>query len=162
MQVAEHILGPKIQSLQGKTPRKTPSAVNPPKVSSLPNLIKLKYIMIKLCADIMFVNGVRFFMTFSQNIGFGTSDNFTNAKTATLVQSLLQVKRLYKRRRFKIQTVMKDGQFEFTTTPTIQECQSTQHQDMSTSPSLSVIYAPSNIGQYKSGQPSLSRSFPSG
>ena len=109
LRVEEDILGPNIQSLQVKTPRKTPSAVDPPKVSSLPTFIKLKYIMITLCSDIIFVNGVRFFMTVSQDISFGTYDHTINAKTATLVQSLLQVKRLYKRRGFKIQTVMMDG-----------------------------------------------------
>ena len=60
VKVIEDILGPNIQSLQGKTPRKTPSAVNTPKVSSLPTFVKSKYIMITLCADIMFANGVQF------------------------------------------------------------------------------------------------------
>ena len=60
----------------------------------------------------MFVNGVQFFMTVSLHIGFGASEHITNAKTATLVQSLLQVNRFYNKRGFKIQTVMVDGQFE--------------------------------------------------
>ena len=113
LRVAEDILGPSIQSLHGKTPRKIPSAVNPPKVSSLPNFIKWKYNIITLCADNMFVNKVQFFITISQHISFGKFEHITNAKTATLVQSLLQVKRLYKRRWFKIQTVMMGGQFYF-------------------------------------------------
>ena len=62
VRVAEDILGPNIKPLQGKTPRKTPVAVTL-KVSILPAPIKLKYMMIILCADIMFVNGVRIFMT---------------------------------------------------------------------------------------------------
>ena len=81
-------------------------------VSSFPNFIKLKYITVILCADIMFVNGVKNFMTIYRHIGFGTSENITNAKTATLLQSLLQVNCLYKRRGFKIQHFMMDGQFE--------------------------------------------------
>ena len=52
------------------------------------------------------------FMTISQHIRFGTSEHITNAKIATLVQSLLQFKRLYERRGFKIQTVIMDGQFD--------------------------------------------------
>ena len=60
----------------------------------------------------MFVNGAQIFMTISQHIGFGTSEHITNTKTATLRQSLLQAKRLCKRRGFKIQTVMMDGKFE--------------------------------------------------
>ena len=51
-------------------------------------------------------------MTISQHIGFGKSEHITNAKIATLVRSLLQVKCLYKRRVFKMQTIMMDGQFE--------------------------------------------------
>ena len=55
--VSQDIFSPNIQSLQGKTPRKTPSAVNPQKDPSLETFIKSNYIMITLCADIMFVNG---------------------------------------------------------------------------------------------------------
>ena len=51
-------------------------------------------------------------MTIYQNIGFGNSEHITNAKTATLVQSLLQVNHLYNRRGLKIQTVVMDGPFE--------------------------------------------------
>ena len=69
--------------------------------------------MITLCADNMFVKKVQFFIIISQHISFETSEHITNAKTATLIQSLLQVKRLYKRRGFKIQTVMMGGQFYF-------------------------------------------------
>ena len=60
----------------------------------------------------MFVNGVQFFMTISRHIGFGASEHITNSNTATLLKYLLQVNHLYKRRGFKIQTVMMDGQFE--------------------------------------------------
>ena len=102
VRVAEDIIGPNIQSLQGKTSGKTPSYVDPPKVSSLPTIIKLKYVIVILCADIMFVNGVQFYLTISQNIGFRTSENITITNTATLVQYLLQVKRFYKRRGLKI------------------------------------------------------------
>ena len=110
--MVEDILGPNIQSLQGKKSTKTPSAVNPPKVSSLPNFIKWKYVTVIICTGNMFVIGVQFFMTISRHIGFGTSEHITNAKTSTLVQSLLQVNFLYKRRGFKIETFMMDGQFE--------------------------------------------------
>ena len=51
-------------------------------------------------------------MTISRHISFGTSEHITNSNTATLVQSLPQVNLLYERRGFKIQTVMRDGQFE--------------------------------------------------
>ena len=68
--------------------------------------------MVNLCADIFFVNGVQFFMTISQHIGFGESEHITNANTDTLVQSLLQVKRFHNRRGFKIQTVIMYVQFD--------------------------------------------------
>ena len=112
VRVAEDILSPNIQSLQGNTSRKTPSAVGPPKVSSLPTFTKLKYVTVIICADIMFVNRVQFFMTISQHIRFRASEHITNSNTATLLQYLLQVNHLYKRRGFKFQTVMMDGQFE--------------------------------------------------
>ena len=68
--------------------------------------------MITLCADIMFFNRVKCFMNIYQHIGFWTSDHITDTNIVTLVQSLLQVKRLYNMRGLKIQTVMVDGQFE--------------------------------------------------
>ena len=73
LRVVEDILGPKIQSLRGNTSRKTPSAFDPPKVSSLPTFIKFKYVIVILFAGIMFVNGAQFFMTISRHIGFGIS-----------------------------------------------------------------------------------------
>ena len=60
----------------------------------------------------MFINRVQFFMTIYRHIGFGKFENINYEKTSTLVQSLLQVKRLYKRRGFKIQTVIMDCQFD--------------------------------------------------
>ena len=96
VRVAEDILGPNIQSLQGKTSRKTPSAVDPPKVSSLPTFTKLNYVIVILCDEIMFVNGVQFFMTISRHIRFRASEHITNSNTVTLLQYLLQVNHLYK------------------------------------------------------------------
>ena len=89
VRAAEDILGTSIQSLQGKTYRKTSSAVDPKKVSSLPNFTKLKYVIVIQCDEIMFVNRVQFFMTISRHIGFGTSEHITNAKKATIMQFLL-------------------------------------------------------------------------
>ena len=59
-----------------------------------------------------FVDGAQFFITIYRHIGFGKSEHITNAKTATLVQSLIKVKRLYKSRGFKIQIFMVDSQFD--------------------------------------------------
>ena len=60
----------------------------------------------------MFVNQIRFFITIYRHIQFGTAETITDAKTITLIQSVVNVSRVYKKRGFRISTLHVDGQFD--------------------------------------------------
>ena len=59
----------------------------------------------------MFVNKIRFFVTISRHIQFGTAKVITDAKTSTLIQSVVNMIRVYNKRGY-ISTLHLDGQFD--------------------------------------------------
>ena len=65
-----------------------------------------------MTADIMFVNKIRFFIMITRHIKFGTAEVITDAKTSTLIHSLVNVSRVYKKVGFHISTLHVNGQFD--------------------------------------------------
>ena len=108
---AEHIFGPDVGSLKGKTVRSTPIPVNMSLVD-IPSTIMSHYREITLAGDIMFVNKVAFFVTVSRNLKFGTTEMLPNQQSKTLLGAIKQVKAIYSRRGFIITTLLMDGQFD--------------------------------------------------
>ena len=92
--MAEHIYGPSQAHLKGKTVRRSTDHVAD-NVSILPATIMAKYMSVILCADIIFINGVRFFTTVSRHIKFITGMHIADATTETLENSLKSVKAVY-------------------------------------------------------------------
>ena len=68
---AEHILGPEVGGLKGKTTHRSPQEVKQVFKPLDPKIMD-RYRHIMLCADIMYVNGIPFLVTVSQHIRFGT------------------------------------------------------------------------------------------
>ena len=64
-----------------------------------------------MAAYIMFVNKIRFLITISRHIQFGTAEMITDAKTSTMIQSVVNVSRFHKKRGFRIYTIHVDGHF---------------------------------------------------
>lgn len=94
IKMAEHIYGPSRAHLKGKTVcRSTDHVVN--NVSILQTTIMAKYMTVTLCADIIFINGVRFFTTVSRHTKFITGLHIADATTETLESSLQSVKAIY-------------------------------------------------------------------
>ena len=91
---AEDIFGPSLQVLKGKTPRQKTTHVHANNIN-IPPVILLKYKYITLAADIMFVNGLRFFTSKSRGIKFTTIEYVKNAKADTLFNSMTQIKNVY-------------------------------------------------------------------
>ena len=60
----------------------------------------------------MYVNGIRFFITVSRHIQFGTVAMITNAKADTLQECITEIRSLYAKREFTVVTISMDVQFE--------------------------------------------------
>jgi Zinc knuckle len=108
---AEKIFGPDVGSLKGTTVRQsaTPVATN---YTDIPATIMSHYRDITLAGDIMFVNKIPFFVTISRNIKFGTAEMIQNQQTKTILAAIKQVRSIYLKRGFNINTMLMDGQFE--------------------------------------------------
>jgi hypothetical protein len=98
---ADHIFGPDVGSLKGKTTRS-----NPPKVRDiivpLPAKVLSCYWNITLCADVMFVNSIPMLVTVSRNLRFGTVEELPSRSVANLVKALTRVTKVYKRAGFRV------------------------------------------------------------
>ena len=111
VRVAEVIHGPSLVGLKGKTVRRPEEHVRVA-IKSLPQHITDKYMEVSLSADIMFVNGVRFFMTIARHLQFATCEMIGDARTETLVSSIQQIIKTYSKRGFTISNINMDIQFE--------------------------------------------------
>ena len=91
--------------------RKKPTRVEPQFVSIPQQLIDLhKYVT--LVADVMFVNGLPFFVTLSRRIRFVTVQFVPKRSAGELSNVLKLVINLYKRAGFTCQCAIMDGEFE--------------------------------------------------
>lgn len=108
---AEDIFGPAVAALKGKTTRRRPEPVQVNLVD-IPHDIIARYREVILAADIMYVNGVAFFVTVSRNIKFGTAEMILNKSNKTLLTAIKQVRKTYKQRGFRITHLLIDGEFE--------------------------------------------------
>jgi Reverse transcriptase (RNA-dependent DNA polymerase) len=109
---AEHIFGPDVGSLRGKTVRRAPHAALVAPVGALPIEIMARYRVVTLTADIMFVNKMMFLVTFSRNIRFGTVEKLGGKSDAVVLTALKDVVKRYRGGGFSVEMLMTDGEFE--------------------------------------------------
>lgn len=107
---AEHIFGPDLGILKGKTTRQ-PAPVVDFTLIPVPENIMQRYQNVTLGIDVMHVNGLPFLVTTSLHIKFGTAEYLVNQKKTTLVEAIHHVVLLYCARGFKVVIILDDRQF---------------------------------------------------
>ena len=108
---AEDIFGPDVGSLKGKTVRRGATPVHPSMVT-IPASLMERYRDITLSGDIMFINKIPFFMTYSRYIRFGTIEVLPNRQSKCIMAALKTVKSIYTKRGFRIVHLLMDNEFE--------------------------------------------------
>jgi hypothetical protein len=106
----EEILGPNLGSIKGQTVRHSGAHV-PTEEHQITRAIMERHRDIVLCADIMYVNQLPFFVTIGRNIKFGTVELLKSRKHPTILQSFKTVSAIYKKRGFRVTMGHTDNEF---------------------------------------------------
>ena len=110
VQIAEAIHGKDLGNIKGKTTR-----TNPPKVTGevipCPHHILQHYNNITLVADVMYVNGIPFFVTKSRHIMFGTINALPSNNDINIIGEIHRIQGIYQQRGLHIHTILMDGAF---------------------------------------------------
>jgi hypothetical protein len=91
----EHIFGPGTGSLKGKTVRKASDQVRFGDLVPIPEMIIAHYRKVALCVDVMKFNTMRFLVTISRAIKFGTVAWLNNANPDTILKQITDVRNIY-------------------------------------------------------------------
>ena len=108
---ANQIFGPDLANLRGKTVRRKPEHVGTDYVD-IPRDFMDRHRNVTLTADVVFVNGLPFLITFSRGINLVTIEFATTRTAANLCKLLNRVIIVYAAAGLKIQTVMMDMEFQ--------------------------------------------------
>eukprot|EP00536_Pseudo-nitzschia_multiseries_P012906 jgi/Psemu1/33464/gm1.33464_g len=105
------ILSPSIAGLKGKTTRQKKQNVEP-EIVPMPKHIREQYMAITLAIDVMYINGIPFLNSISQNIHYGTCLPLPKMKLKDISEALQHIVGYYVKRNFKVIMILADGQFK--------------------------------------------------
>ena len=108
---ARAIFGVDIGALKGKSTRATPPPVKSNAVPVPPALFK-QHQRVVIAADIMYVNGIAFFVSISHKIRFASAEAIANREKQTLWASVRAIFGRYKARGFIVTELRMDKEFE--------------------------------------------------
>ena len=92
---AEHIFGPNLGALKGKTPKHRSVPVARATSGVLPSILE-QFQEVVLAIDLMFVNKLPFLITVSRGLRFGTVEFLTNHQIPTVTVAFRQVVQTYR------------------------------------------------------------------
>eukprot|EP00956_Cyclotella_meneghiniana_P028301 scaffold65295_cov71-Cyclotella_meneghiniana.AAC.14 len=107
----ELIFGPDRGALRGKTTRQRPGRVRPQLVS-IPQQLYERIREVVLAADVMFVDGLPFFVTLSRGIKLFTIEYLPSRTAEQLIINLNKVVKLYRRGGYIVRVALMDMEFE--------------------------------------------------
>ena len=110
--IANDIYGANVNSLKGKTVRKTEKHVREDATMDVPPYIMDRYSKISLSADIMYVNGVAFFVAISRHIKHISVIPIQKKNHKTMLSCIDKLKASYELRGFTITNLFMDNEFE--------------------------------------------------
>ena len=105
------IFGPDLGSLRGKSVRSSPDRVVVETVSVPDDYFRLNR-FVTLVADVMFVNGLAFFVTRSLKIKLITTECVNNRTASELGKSLTKIVNIYARGGFTVRCALMDQEFD--------------------------------------------------
>ena len=110
---AEKIFGPDIGTLRGKTVRRKPKKVHIPLTIpvGIPDDILAIIKNVTLCADIFYVDQLKFLVSLSRNLHFATVEHIINRKHETILEALTNAINLYKYYEYKVMSLLTDSEF---------------------------------------------------
>ena len=106
--MAEDIYGPSIPHLTDKTMRRKIQHVEPVNITSVTKNTLDKYKEVKICCDLMHINGIGLLNTISRHIMFPTVSMIKNRKVENSTDGITQVHKLYLHRGFNITHMQTD------------------------------------------------------
>ena len=92
---AWEIYGPDLGATRGKTTRQKPLVINDKDIVKVPQEILFKLQDITLCVDVMFMDKLVMFTTYSRRIAFTTIDVIKSQNLSTLYEAIKKVLALY-------------------------------------------------------------------
>ena len=105
------IFGPDRSRLRGAATRQNPKRVVE-EYMKMPRDFYQLHKFVTLSADVMFVNGIPFLITFSRNIRLITAEHVPTRTARQLAKSLMNIVELYGRGGFLVRLVLMDMEFE--------------------------------------------------
>lgn len=107
----ELIFGPDRGAMRGKTVRRRPGKVRPQLVS-IPQQLYERIQEVVLAADVMFVDGLPFFVTLSRGIKLFTIEYLPSRTVDQLISNLNKAIKLYRRGGYVVRVALMDMEFE--------------------------------------------------
>ena len=106
-----NMFGPNVAGLRGKYVRTNLTHVES-KYIPIPRYLYLLHKFVTLTEDVMFVNGLPFFITLSRKIKMFTAEYIPTRTDAHLSSSLKKIVQIYEKNGFYVNVVMMDMEFE--------------------------------------------------